>query len=199
MWRSGRSQDDFNSEIESHLQLEIDRLMEEGATEAEARAAARKAFGNVTKTQERFYEHSRWRWAEHLLRDFRYAARVLRKTPSLTAVAVFTMALGIAASSTIFTVVDALLLRPLPYPEPDRLVMCVQRHKQFGPEVVTLPDYLDWRERSTRFAGLAGVWSQNFQSDRSGRTGAPARSLGHRRCVPRARYTAAHRPDARAR
>jgi putative ABC transport system permease protein len=163
MWRRRRSQQNFNAEIEAHLQLEMDRLMEEGATESEARAAARRTFGNLTKVQERFYESRRWLWTDHVLRDVRYAARMLRKNPGLTAVVLLTMALGIGASTAIFTVVNAVLLRPLPYPQPERLVMCLQRHTQFGPETVTLPDYRDWRDGSTRFEGLAGAWAnQNF-------------------------------------
>jgi putative ABC transport system permease protein len=159
MWWRKRTQTDFRDEIDAHLQLEIDRLIAEGMSDVEAQSRARREFGSVMAAQERFYESQRWLWADHLRRDLRYAFRVLRKSPQLSLIAIVTMALGIGATSAIFTVVNAVLLRPLPYPEPDRLLMCVQHHTQFGNETVTLPDYQDWRAQSTRFETLGGAWN----------------------------------------
>jgi hypothetical protein len=101
-------------------------------------------------------------WLEHLARDLRQALRSLRRSPGFTAVAVTTLALGIGANTAIFTVVQGVLLRPLPYPEQDRLVTLMERTEQMPGLMVSYPNFLDWRARQSSFAAIGVVRSQSF-------------------------------------
>jgi putative ABC transport system permease protein len=119
-WRR-RKQNDFNAEVEAHIALEADRLKEQGLSEEEARAAARRAFGNVTQARERFFESGRWRWWDELRQDVRFAFRSLRRDRAFAIVAILILGIGIGANTAVFSVVDAILLRPLPFHHPQSL------------------------------------------------------------------------------
>jgi predicted permease len=158
MFGRTRKASDFGAEIEAHLEMETDRLKEQGMSDADARAEARRAFGNVTRVQERFYESSRWPGWEHFWQDVRYAARMLRKSPGFTAIAVLTIALGIGATTAIFSVVDATLLHPLPYPHPEQLVSVIDDLPGVGAQDVgmSVPEWHDF-QRSGIFEYVAVV------------------------------------------
>ncbi len=153
-----RSDDDFRGEIEAHVAIETDRLIADGMSPEEARAAAIRQFGNVTAARERFYESGRIMWLDELRHDLRDALRAFRRSPGLTALVVFTLAIGTGANTAIFSAVYAVLLRPLPYPHAEQLVRLADFSDRA--EVLGLnppPDfqYAAWRDQARIFQGIA--------------------------------------------
>ncbi len=153
MFRRARSTGDFSDEIQSHIAMLADRLQAEGMSPEAARAAALREFGNRTASAERFFEASPAAPLDALLRDLRYAARVLRRNPAFTLVAVLSLALGIGANTAIFQLVDAVRLRLLPVSRPEELVrvrlasMEKVRGSRAGGGTLTWPI---WHEIQTR-------------------------------------------------
>jgi putative ABC transport system permease protein len=157
MWQSGRRPSDFNAEIESHIELEAERLRQEGLSEAVAAVAARRVFGNVTRAEERFYESGRWLWWDHLRQDIRFSLRNLATAPAFTGVVVLTLALGIGATTVIFSAVYAALLKPLPFADSGRLVAVWKQNPSRGWtwNQVTPVELIAWRDQSGAFDDMA--------------------------------------------
>lgn len=164
MFRRKRSQNDFSDEVKSHIDAEAQQLRDEGVTDA--RSAAQRSFGNVTHAEERHYESRRVIWQNNLWQDLRFAARMLRKAPGFTAIAVLTLALGIGANTAIFSVVHAGLIRSLPYTQPKTLVSLSEEREQQGEGSDTsrasYPDLLDWRAQTMAFRSIAGYTGDSF-------------------------------------
>ena len=123
---------ELSDEIREHLEEKIEELVAGGMSRKEAAAAARREFGNVGLVEEDSREVWRWPSIENLVADVRYGLRILRKNPGFTAVAVLTLALGIGANTAIFGVVNAVLLRPLPFKQPSRLMMLFEGIPKLG-------------------------------------------------------------------
>src|SRR5262245_20059698 len=109
---------DIEEELRVHVEMETEKNIKRGMPPDEARAAALKSFGNLVRNTERGYDIRGGGWLETLWQDLHYGARMLMKTPSFTLIAALTLALRIGANTAIFSVVNALVFNPLPYPEP---------------------------------------------------------------------------------
>ena len=156
MFRRHRTHRDFSDEIEAHLALEADRLVAAGMAPDAARDAARRAFGNVTRAKERFYETSRWTLLEQFVHDLRYAARVLRQSPVFLATTVLTLAVGIGVVTVAFTVFNTYVLQPYPVRDPHGLHQIAWRARDDGGQGFRWRDYEDVRGRSDLFSEVIG-------------------------------------------
>jgi putative ABC transport system permease protein len=163
-WRCRRTDEDFKEEIDAHLAQDTDRRVAEGLSPREARAAAHRAFGNVTWAHEHFYESRRLMWLDDLERDTRYTLRGLIKAKVFTVVAILMLALGIGANTAIFTLLYTILLRPLPFREPDSLVMVWEDQTRYGfPQGTPAPaNYVDWRAQNHVFEDMAAMVWRDF-------------------------------------
>jgi predicted permease len=153
---------DLSAEIQEHLEERIEELIAKGMSRKDATTAARREFGNATLIEEDSREVWRWRSIENFTIDVRYGLRSLRRSPGFTVIVVLTLALGIGANSAIFSVIDAVLLRSLPFPNASQLADLCARSTLFDFEHlgVSLPDIADIRASSTSFSDLSPYqWS----------------------------------------
>ncbi len=153
----------LEEEICAHLAMAVRERIERGESPAEAEANARREFGNATLVKEVTRDMWGWRWLETLLQDLRFGLRQLRRNPGFTAVAIITLALGIGANTAVFSIVDAVLLRPLPYKNASRLTFITQRlpKERIGLEFDRYREFEVWRRYSHSFDRLAtATWAQ---------------------------------------
>ena len=160
---------DLSEEIQEHLEEKMEELVASGMPRKEAAAAARRAFGNVSLTEESSREVWRWPTIEDLFMDVRYGLRTLRKSPGFAAVAVLTLALGIGANTAIFSVVYAVVLKPLPYAKSDQLFNVFEVKPQEGITGTgwSYANFAELREQNHVFSEMAG--SQHHQLTLTGR------------------------------
>jgi organic hydroperoxide reductase OsmC/OhrA len=157
-----KANQELDDEIETHLRLLTERYVRQGQTEAEAAWAARRQFGNVTLLQEANREMRGIKFIETVIQDLRYGLWMLRRNPGFTFVAVLTLALGIGANTAIFSVVNAVLLKPLPYYDPQRLCWVTEEFQLFGEENTIDEHYFHWQAQSKTFDHLVAYHSGNL-------------------------------------
>jgi putative ABC transport system permease protein len=148
-------EDDLGRDLREHIELATQENIERGMSPEEARLAALRKFGNVTRAMEDTYAVWHWMAFDRLRQDLRYALRTLRRNPGFAAVAVLTLALAIGMNTAVFSVVNAVLLRPLPYPAAARLVWVANRIERFKMEAVAGPDFFAWKDGARSVDRLA--------------------------------------------
>jgi predicted permease len=155
--RGNHLDQDLDEELRSHLEMRAADNAIAGMSATEARYDARRRFGNTTLLKEDTRSVDIVGWLDEAARDFRHALRMLHRSPGFTCIAVLTLALGIGANTAIFSVIDSVLLRPLPYHEPPQLVMVWENNSQHpNPyNTVSPPNFLDWQSRNTVFSSMA--------------------------------------------
>jgi putative ABC transport system permease protein len=133
---------EMDDELHDHLEREVARNIARGLTPDEARAAARRAFGNLGEAKDAMRDATRWRWLSGLERDLAYAARALRRAPAFSLTVVATIALALGLDGTVFTIFNAYVLRPLPVRDPGQLYDVTLLGNR-GPEQWT-ESWMDW-------------------------------------------------------
>lgn len=152
----------LNDELQFHLQQQIAENISRGMSADQARSAALRAFGNPTLLRDQARSQWSWNWLEKFLRDLRYGARTLSRSPGFAIIAILVMALGIGATASLFTIVNAVLLKPLPFRDSGRLVMVYEHFRAaagniggFNYNPVSRADFGDWRQQTHSFQDMA--------------------------------------------
>jgi predicted permease len=157
MFRRSRRDFELNAELQVHLDLLTAEHMRRGMTPREAGEAARREFGGVEQTKEAYRELRGLPWIDTLLQDLRFALRMLGNKPGFAVVAILTLAVGIGSASAVFSVVDRILFRSLPYPQDERLVSFGVMAPFDSREFMLGPDFVDWRGRQAPFEAITAV------------------------------------------
>jgi putative ABC transport system permease protein len=163
LFRRDRVEQALDDELQDHLERKTQQYVASGLSSDEARRFALRDIGGLELRKEQCRDTRRVNIVENLLQDFRFGLRMLRKSPAFTATAILMLGLGIGANTAIFSVVNAVMLRPLPFPEPDRIVRIdstIAATGQVGG--VSYPDFLDWRKQSTAFQNVAVLNQRSY-------------------------------------
>lgn len=164
LFHKQREERELDEEVRSHALLVADEKIRAGMSPQEAHRQARLELGGVEQVKEQVREMRAGHLVETLALDVRFGLRLLRKSPGFTAVAVLTLALGIGANSALFTVLDRTVIRPLPYANPDRLMMLWEDFSAFGAakERVSPATFMDWQKRTQAFDEIAAYGMRDF-------------------------------------
>ena len=152
---AGHDEAELEAELESHLQMHIDDNLRAGMTPKEARRDAVIRLGGMEQTRQAYRERQTLPWMDTLGQDVRFGLRMLGKSPAFTLVAVLTLALGIGANTAIFSIVNGVLLNPLPFPHPEQLVILHESKQNFEFGSVSYPNFQDWRKDNRTFSSMA--------------------------------------------
>jgi len=162
IFRKQETEHQLDSELRFHLEQRIAERVETGETSEEACRQAHIEFGGVEAIKQECRESRRVHFFEVLLQDVRYGLRMLRRSPGFTAVAILTLTLGIGANTAIFSVVNGVLLNPLPYPHPEQLITLHESKPNFQYGSISYPNFRDWQKENRSFASMAIFRSSSF-------------------------------------
>ena len=155
IFRNGHNESELSKEIESHLGLLEDEFVAKGMSRTEARLAAKRAFGGIDQAKERQRDARMFRWISDIPRDVAYALRSLTKNRAFTIAAVLTLSIGIGATTAIYSVVDTVLLRPLPFTNSDRIVAISEPERPRNLPGINYQEFIEWRSRATTLEAMA--------------------------------------------
>jgi predicted permease len=153
--RTQQAEQDFAVELESHLEMHIEDNLRSGMAPGEARRQALIHLGGVEQTRQAYREQRSLPWVETLWHDIRFGLRMLRKSPVFTTVAVLTLALGIGANTAIFSIVNGVLLHPLPFPHSEELIILHESKPNFEFGGISFPNFKDWRKDNHSFSSMS--------------------------------------------
>lgn len=155
LFRRPSLEQDLHDEIRYHLEQKAQEFIAQGLGPEEARYAALREFGGIEQAKEKCRDARKVSWIQDFIQDVRHGLRTLHNSPGFTAVAVLTLALGIGANAAIFSLVNGVLLRPLPYRDPSRLTLVWEKDELGHPGNATFATYTDWKAMSKSFEELA--------------------------------------------
>jgi putative ABC transport system permease protein len=161
LFRGGRATQQLHEEVRFHLDQQIAENLAAGMSPEKARQAAMRTFGNVSLILEDARVTWGWIWLEQFAQDLRFGARSLRRSPGFATIAILTLALGIGANTAIFSVVNGVLLRPLPYPDAERLAIIWSGLGSVNRAVASTYELFEIRERTKEFDQIGGIWVTN--------------------------------------
>src|SRR5215470_3114969 len=165
LFRRRQVEQELDEELRYHLERQIEEHIAKGMTPEEARYAALRAMGGIEQRKEECRDMRRVNYIDDLLRDLRYASRNLRRNPGFAALSILIMALGIGANTAVFSIVNAVLLKPLSYHDPDRIVTIsnastTREAPTALSKQVSIPDFEDWQAQSSSFEAMANYASR---------------------------------------
>src|SRR5580693_895009 len=159
LWRRNKMEDQLEKEMRFHVEQHTNDLIARGHHPVEARRLARVALGGPEQVKEKCRDARGTRWLEDFFQDFRYALRTLRQRPGFAAVAILTLALGSGATTVMFTVINGVLLKPLAYPQADRLVTLHGKAEKYGEQWgFSYPEFHDYQSTSRTLDSVA-AWT----------------------------------------